>query len=352
MCVVRRLGGLEAGAVISLYGLGGVAGTELGGRLTDRFGYRLVMLCALTMHGLLLFTFGVLESPAAISAGALALGLVAECFRPANSVAFASNSSEEDRPRVFGLHRLAINLGVGIGPVIGGFLAEIDYGWLFIVDGSTCLLAASLLAVLLRRTAPSAHEEEEDEAPADSPYRDGTFVKFLLLLVLMGLVFFQFLGTLPLYLREQRGLSESTIGLIFGSNAVAIVLFEMVLIQAIRRRNALRVTAVAGALVGIGFGLTAVAHSIWALVATVLIWTVGEMLALPMAETWVSKRARSANRGRYLASYSLAFNAAHVAAPLVGTAVYQGIGPDYVWYMATVLGAVQFIGLWRLSRRS
>ena len=41
--------------------------------------------------------------------------------------------------------RLAVNLGMTLGPTVGGFLALRDYGWLFVADGVTCLLATGLL---------------------------------------------------------------------------------------------------------------------------------------------------------------------------------------------------------------
>jgi predicted MFS family arabinose efflux permease len=350
---LTRVRGFEpavAGNLLSVYGLGTVAGIWLGGRLTDRIGHRPVIEGSLLLTGITMLVLGTLREPLAIGAGVAALGLVGEAIRPANAVAVVAHSEEAGRPRAFGLMRLSVNLGLTLGPALGGFLASIDYAWLFRVDGGTCLLAALLFRLLFPREEADEPEARSAARSGPSPWRDGLFVAALGLLMLQALIFFQLWSTYPLYLLEQRGFSERVFGGLFAVNTAVIVVFEMVLVHSIERRDPLRVIAVASLLIGAGFGLTAWVESLPAVVLTVLIWTLGEMLGAPMMQSWVARRARPDNRGRYLAGFAMVFSVSSVLAPWFGTRVYQNVSPDAVWHACLLLGALQFLGFAALSR--
>lgn len=341
-----------AGLVLALYGVGGMAGTVIGGKLVDRIGYRPLMIASLVASGAMLFVLGFVRSRPAIELTVVAFALVSEAFRPACSTAVSAFSRPAERARAYGLFRLAINAGFTIGPAIGGLLAAIDYGWLFWFDGASCLLAALFLARLFPKGPPPV-EFEEAEVPRGtaSPWRDRVFVVAFVLLLLQGLIFFQTMSTFSLFLKEQRGLSEPTIGLLFAVNTAIIVVAEMVLVQRVQGRNPLRVVAVGCVFLALGFGLLPWAQGVAAIGATVAIWTVGEMLSAPLAMAWIANRASAANRGRYLGAAALCFAAASVLAPLIGTGLYERVSPDAPWFASLGLGAILFAGFWWLARR-
>ncbi len=340
----------EAGTLLMFYGVGAMVGIELGGRLTDRFGWRPVMIGSLVGNGFARFALGGAGNAETITAAAVVLGILSEGFRPANAVALAAHARPDELARAFGLNRLAINIGWTIGPLLGGLLAQFDYGWLFAVDGLTCIAAALTLRALL---PPREREDPggSDGGPVTSPWRDRLFVCALVMLMLQGVVFFQVQSTFPLYLNSVRGHTELTIGALLSVNTLVIILFEMVLVHAISKRNPLRVVGVAGALVGLGFGLLPYAHTHAAIVGTVIVWTAGEMLAFPMIQAWVAKRSSSSTRGRYMSAFGLTYSVASVIAPVAGTFLFEELGPDSVWHACLAIGAVQLVGFVLLARR-
>ena len=320
----------EAGLFLSIYGVGALGGIALGGWLTDRIGYQSVQVASLVLGGLTMFLLGALESRVAIAVVVCLLGLFVEAFRPANSSAVAAFSADHLRARAYGLQRLALNLGWTVGPALGGFLALVDYRLLFWVDGTTCLAAAVLLAWALPARR-SAEEVETARAQAPSPWRDGVFVLVLGLLLLQVLVFFQLLSTFPLFLRNDRGFTEDLVGLTIATNTVVIVFCEMQLIRAVGRMHPLKVMGVAGFLTGLGFGLLPWATTVLAIVATVVVWTFGEMLSFPISSAWTANRATPANRGRYMGAMGMCFSVGTILAPALGTAVYEHLGPGVLW---------------------
>lgn len=339
----------QAGGMLALYGVGAIGGISAGGRLTDRVGALSVQVASLLLSGLTFFLLGTLDVGPGLTATVVALGFINESFRPANSAAIAHFSTAENRTRAFGLHRLALNLGMTAGPVAGGFLAQHGYGLLFWVDGATCLVAGLVLGVAFKARSDASSARSPERAGVSSPWRDRTLIAVLVLLFVQSLVFFQFMSTLPLYLREVRGFGEGLVGTMIAVNTVVIIAFEMILIRAVRRARALRLVAFASVCVGVGFGMLPLASSVAWIALSVVVWTVGEMLTSPVMSAWVANRAPDASRGRYLGAFTLCFSLGTVAGPAAGTLVYQHWGPDALWLGCLVIGGVTALGFLALS---
>jgi len=239
-----------------------------------------------------------------------------------------------------------------LGPAIGGFLAAVNYSWLFPIDAATCLVAAVLLWATLspKASSPERPAKAEEETGSASPWRDLPFLIYLLLTFLLASVVFQLLSTFPLTLSEQYGLSESRIGLVLAFNTVLIVLFEMVVVHRLERRSPLKVLAVGAFLACAGFGLLPFGSSFAFALVSVAVWTSGEMLTAPMSEGFVASRAAAGSIGRFMGLFVLAWSTALVTAPLAGTYVYERFGSDILWWGCGGLGFVLLGGYSALGR--
>jgi predicted MFS family arabinose efflux permease len=163
-------------------------------------------------------------------------------------------------------------------------------------------------------------------------------------------VFFQFFSTLPLYLREVYGLQENVIGPLLAVNAIIIALFEMVLLRAIEHLEPLRLVAAGCLLIGLGLGLMPLGRGVLYAAFTVVVWTVGEMLSLPMTNSIAAARGAAGSSGRFLGAYSLAFSIAFIVAPVLGTMVYEQVGHDALWFGVAALGVVLALASFALAR--
>jgi predicted MFS family arabinose efflux permease len=342
----------QAGQTLALYGLGAMGASYLGGWLCDRVDPLRVMKWSLALTGVCFLVIAHLQSRLAISAMVVVLSFVGEIFRPANLSALAAASDPGERGRSFALMRLAVNLGMTLGPTIGGFLALRDYGWLFVADGTTCLLAAGLLQIAFPgttpRTAPRSAEGRA-RAAAASPWRDLPVLGILGLMFLLNTVTFQLNGTYPLTLRDLYGFSEARIGLALAVNTILIVLFEMVLVHSLSRRDPLKVSGVGAFLFCGGLALMPLGRGFGFIAFTVVVWTMGEMLVFPIVSSAIADRAPEESRGAYMGLLNLSFASAFVVAPLVGTWVYQNLGPETLWYGCGAVGLVVWAGFHGLA---
>ena len=340
----RGFSAQEAGGVLSLYGVGSLGGSYLGGVLSDRLGPLYTQCLGLSLTAGTLVLLSVMQSPAAIVTVVLIMSIVAGSLYSSNAAALAALSPPSLHVRAFSLRRLSMNLGMSIGPAVGGFLVTYSYRWLFWVEASLCLTAAALLQMLFRHPLRVAPKEGSPtgsvRALSRSPYRDRVFLVLIVLVTVLVTVLCQLFGAYPLTLTEIYGLPAYAIGLVFTLNTLVIVVFQMPIVHAVERSDALQVVGVGAFLLCIGFALLSFTSSPLLIGVTVLVWTLGEMLTTPLLEGFVATRSRGAHQGQYLGLFSAAFSMAFVLGPISGTWIYEVYGYRALWWTCGVLGVV------------
>jgi MFS family permease len=353
---VRGFSLAQAGLVAALYGAGAACAGALGGVLADRFGRRVTMVAALGLGGLSMMALGLASRIEVIAPGAFLVALITEMYRPAVQAAIADLVPAGDRVRAFGLLYWVINLGFAIGVTLGGLLATVSYSLLFIFDGATSLLYAVLVWRGVRETRPAvpAHAEGQPRlstlAGFLAPFGDRTFVAFLALTFLTALVFMQGLTALPLDM-TAHGVSRAAYGAVVGLNGLLIVVLQPFLGPPLARWNRSRTLAAGALLVGIGFGWNALAATALLYAIGVVLWTVGEMAVLPVANAMVADLAPVETRARYQGAYGVAFGLAACVAPALGSFVLQHLGSVALWTGCLAVGVLVAAGQMLLARR-
>jgi MFS family permease len=339
-----------AGLAMSGYGVGMLAGTLTGGLLSDRLGAFRVQRLSLTCAGVLLFCLAFLQHRSFVLGAIVVWGFVGCALYPANAAAMAGVCPPEVRARGFVLNRLAANLGVTIGPLVGGFLAQHDYRLLFLVDGATCLVAA----LTAWRFFPVSRPPRLDD-PAASPagpasrWRDDrVFVALLALTTGTALVITQIFSTYGLYLKHV-GLDERRIGGLLVVNTSLIVIAQMPLAHAVERFSRTRVTALGALLLGAGFAAIPFGSSFLYLAAAAAVWTFGEMLTLPMLTTLVSLRAPDGSQGKYQGLFTMGHSLGAMIGPACGTWVFTAMGGRALWTAVGIVAAAVSAGMLWLS---
>jgi predicted MFS family arabinose efflux permease len=338
----------KAGYVLAAYGFGALLGAYLGGKLTDSLGAYTVQKASLLFCGILYIVLGQLTSFWWVLATMFVLGIAGEALHPANSTAMSQVCPPELRTKGFALNRLAANLGVTIGPALGGYLALVDYGLLFWIDGITCLSALGVF-VLFFKGASRPPMEPRAEASANgknqrSVLKDVYFLKILALLFFMGVVFVQLFTTFPLYCKNVYGLKENSIGMLIAINTILIVLVEMILMEKLKQKPLIKIISTGAFLLCLGFGLMPLGRGFIYGAFTVVVWTVGEMLSLPALTTLVANHSDDSVRGKYMGLFSFAFALSLSVGPTIGTFIYGALGADILWFSCIGMGILLWFG--------
>ena len=328
----------KAGFVMSLFGLGAIVGSLAGGKLVDTIGYYHVQLFALVFGGVMFIILGQIHSYTGICICTFILAVLNESFRPANTVAIAHYSKEQNRTRSYSLNRLAINLGWAIGGALGGVIASFDYNLLFWVDGITNILGACLLYITLspKRNSETEVKTKEKNAINTSVYKDRVYLYFVVLVFLFSLCFFQLFTTIPVFFNEAFHLSVFFIGMIMALNGLIIALFEMIIIFSLEgRRPSLHFISGGVLMVAAAFLLLNLPIANYSFIAllSMLFLTFGEIFAMPfMNAYWISRTVQN-NRGQYAALYSVAWACAQTIGPYAGSLVAGHYGYKMLWFI-------------------
>ncbi len=343
----------DVGWIMSAFGLGSVAGSWLGGKLTDKIGYYKVMVRSLLSTGFLFIALQFLNSFASICIGIFLVMLVADTFRPAMFVALNAYSKPENKIRSLTLIRLAINLGFSAGPAIGGLIITgLSYSGLFWVDGITCIIATFVMIKVLHPKKAKILDTIVNDNP-DSAYNDKAFLIFLVAMVLFGIVFLQYFSTITIYYKDVHMLTEFEIGLLLGGNGFLIFIFEMPLIKWLEGSKYSKLSLMFFGAVLTGFSILVLNFSTWSgvLIIGMLLMTVGEMIAFPFSNSFAVDRAKKGNQGEYMALYSMSFSIAHIFGHNAGMQMTAHLGYDNTWYIVTGIAFVCALILFILNNR-
>ncbi|MFD5766274.1 MDR family MFS transporter [Streptomyces sp. NPDC127049] len=338
-----------AGLVVALHGLGGVAGSPLGGVLTDRWGRRPTMV---TMHLASAACAGALAfvtSAWGVALVVLLMGVSMQAVRPSINATIADMVPADDVRRAYALNYWALNLGFAVASIAGGAAAFLGYRTLFLVDAVATTLCAIIVFLRLPETRPERAAAKAGEKAAEERVsmldvlRDAPFRTLVLLNLLVCVVFTAPWIGLPLTMAEQ-GLPPSSYGMVIAVNGIVIVGFQLLVNKVTERRSPVVLLTVSSLLFAVGTGATALAGSSVAFAATVIVWTIGEMVHVPTNAAATARLAPEHARGRYQGVMGMSWAVAGFVAPVMAGAVVDGPGSDVLWAGTFALGVVAAVG--------
>ncbi len=339
-----RFSAVRAGFVFAVYGATAIVAGPVSGKLSDRIGALPIMRASLISSGIALLLFPFAKSFAAVVAITIVWAACAELFRPASLAAITHVVSPSQRRSAFALNRLAINLGMSIGPALGGFLATVSFRTMFVVDALTTLMAGAVLSLTTWQLSTGGldgqSETEDVRLEVRSILHDRRLAIFLLGSVLVGIVFFQHESALPLYLVQYLHMSPAFYGALFTINTLLIVALEVPLNAATSRWPNTWSLVIGSLLFAVGFGALTFVSSVAGVTAMLIVWTFGEMMLFPAMAAHLGEIAPPSLRGTYMGAYSMSLSVALTLGPWLGTQLLSTSGPAGVWSVMFALGAL------------
>lgn len=353
----------HVGLLLALPPLVGFLAVGPGGVAIDRLGARRILVGALCLSvaGNLVLTFAATLPVAALG---LVLGGVAFGVSwPASQSLIAAVVPAELRQRYFGVNFTLLNLGIGIGGVVGGFLVDVErlgtFQAVYLADAASYLPALLLLCIPLRHVA-GAPTGGASVAAASTGYLAvlrrpamGTVVLLSFLASFVG--YAQLNAGMPAFARAVGRVSTQGLGMAFAANTLVIVLLQLVVLRRIEGHRRTRVIAVMGLVWAVSWLLLGASGLVpGTLGATLLVaacasvFALGETLMQPTVPAIVNDLAPDHLRGRYNAASSAAFQLAHVLGPPVsGFLVAHRLGSGYLAVL--VVGCLLLVALSVLS---
>jgi MFS family permease len=343
----------QAGLVLTFYGIGSLVTSPFVGRIADRFGKTTVMEASLILSGVVLLFYSFVNNYILIVIITFTWAVISEAFRPANLSLISEMVTPELRRPAFSLNRLAINLGMSIGPVAGGFLFIFNFHSIFYVNALSTILAGIFLIskrkYFITIPVQALKPKKEIRKSISIPFNDKKLLYFLLSMMPVYMVFFQLQAAMPLFIVKNLDMSEAAFGSLIAINTVMIIFIEVPLNNAIIKWPHRKALSAGAFLCAVGFGGMALTTNIYGLILTIVTWTFGEMIFFPSSAAYMSEISPPERLGEYMGYYQMIFSLCMASGPWLGTVVFQNFGAPVLWTATFVLGSIASIMMLRVK---
>ena len=351
------VGMTQAGILLGMSSLFGLVGSMFGGALTDKFGRKQLILFGLIFSAISTLGFGFVNDISILYPLIIVVGLLSSVSHPAHEAMIADILPEDKRQEGFGILRVVANYAWIIGPTIGGFLANINFFYLFVIDS----IISCFVAVIIYRTIPEtkpephAHEESESFLKTVGGYRfvlrDSAFISFIVANIIMLLVYQQMYSSLSVYLRDNHGINPQGYGFLMSTSAVTVIFFQFWLTRQIKHRPPFLMMAFGTIFYVIGFLLFGFVTTFVLFALNIVIITIGEMIVVPTSQALVAGFAPDAMRGRYMAIAGLSWAIPSTVGPGAAGYILDNYNPNLLWYLGGALCALSVIAYYALHLR-
>jgi MFS family permease len=352
-----EVGMTQAGALLGLSSLFGLIGSTIGGALTDKFGRKQLILFGLIFSAISTLTFGLVTDINVLYPLMIFVGLLSNVAHPAHDAMIADILPEKKRQEGFGILRVVGNLSWMIGPTIGGFLANRNFFYLFLIDAVVSCIVAAIIFRAIPETKPEPHAQAESESFLQTvigyrvALRDFAFMAFMVAGMLMLIVYQQMYSSLSVYLRDNHSIEPSGYGFLMTTSAITVVIFQFWVSRLIKYRPPFLMMAIGTVFYMIGFVLFGVVTTYVLFALNIIIITIGEMVVVPTSQTIAANFAPEAMRGRYMAMFGLSWAIPSVVGPYLAGRILDNYNPNLLWYLSGAICGLSVLAYYALHLR-
>ncbi|UFJ40239.1 MFS transporter [Brevibacillus humidisoli] len=361
-----------AGLLLMVPPLLGIVASLIGGQLSDRIGRRPAMIFASAMESAMFVLFALSSSPWVDYLAFIGLSVAGSIYWPASAAMVTDLTTEEERRKVFATFYTTMNIGVVVGPIIGSMFFIHHRTALFVVCAAVSMLLTTLLFVLIKESLPASARKMREQANTPKEqwrsyaviFRDKMFALYIMAGILVAIVFMQMDLYMGIYIKEH--VPEQTLftwgdwsftvaptevfGWLIGLNGLMVVLFTLLVTRMFSHWNDRNALVLSSILSGIGMFAMGLTANVWLLFGCMVLFTLGELIRTPVAQTFVSKYAPEESRGQYMGASTLQFSIGRFLAPAaIGLSQWlPPLGVFGVILLCALISALLYVRLFRL----
>ena len=357
---VRGMGLGTVGLIVATNGVVSLIAGPIAGSLVDRVGGRRTLGVALVFLAAGFGSFPFVTEPWHGFAAMTLAGIGNGAFWPAQSTLIAGLTPSDRRPAAYAMQRVVMNLGIGIGALVGGGIATTDspgtFTVLFVLDALTFLGYLTILTTFVPQPPLARHEDGGRPGRYADVVRDRPFLGVIglnTLFVFAGMSGFELL---PVWAKNEAGVTETAIGVVFFVNTVVIVLTQLPIAKLSEGRRRMRLFAALGLLWAACWVLVPLTGA-WAngvaaaalLALLMAVFAIGECLHGAVQAPLVVDLAKPQLLGRYMALSALSWQVGFALGPAAG-GFLLAVEPSSLWLAAAGVLAVGAVAAVLLER--
>ncbi len=350
----------DIGKVLSAYSFGYAGGAYLGGRLSDRYDSRFILIITLMGSGLCFFGLSIADSFTPVILLLSMAGILEGAFKPAYNVTMTRCCTQDEWSRAYALYMTTTYLGGAIASMAGGFLSKWNFSYIFYFDGVTCIIAAVFVCIVFDRLTRSV-EAEKEQITDEFSLSKNTPPSSLVIWIIFVSMFFVYLvdqqesGSYMIHITKQYGIDTHQVGMLIAFGCVLMALTTVPLTQFFKRIPDFIAMTLGSLILCLSFGLLNQGDSFAFLFLLMAMWSLGSIISFPTVVSLIGKYSTKERVGHNMGIYHFISGLSRIVAPSLGTYVYQNLGPNILWSACTAIGVfsgVSFLLIYRFSLRS
>ena len=337
------------GWLISAFAMAQLISSPLWGRFSDRYGRRPALIVGLVGAGAAYLVFGFATSLTVLFLSRLVQGLGGGTTGVAQ--AYVADAMEPaERAKALGWLSAGTSLGVIVGPPLGSLATQFGPA----APGIVAAVLVFVNAVFAWYWLPESRHKYSAGHPAPTrsprsvretlmeiikhPTRPAPRVIWIYVVGMLALN--ALIGVMAIYLKDQFGVTEKSIGTIFMVFGVVGVVMRTAPVGWINARlGEVRTMRLGASLVCVGLALMPLPSFLLGFVLCLMLVPTGTALLFPASTSLVSQRTERAEMGQVMGAQQTLRGIVSIVGPIGATAVYQAFGHALPFVGASVVVA-------------
>lgn len=350
------VGGVLAGILLLINTIISIITTLYGGYLSDRIGRKKILVFGEALIVISFAFMAIANSPVLSSVWLTFIMMLVNSFgngliRPASDAMLIDVSTPEDRKFMYSVSYWITNLSVMIGSIIGGLFFKTHLFEMFLVITFISLIPFIIVTFFISESFKPSIETPKGKSVLTNLYNsykkiisDRVFMFFTYASILLFSIMNQITNYIAVRLDQEFPITQINlwkindiyidglrmVSIINLENTIVVLVISIMSIKLLKKYNSDSIFYLGIILFVGGISVITISNSFWLILVAALIFSVGELLYVPMRQTLLADIVNEQARSSYMAINSLSIQMGRISGSL-------GI----------ILGAI--IGSWGMS---
>ncbi len=347
--------GIWLGVIFSAFALSRSVFMPIIGRISDRQGRKWIILIGMFAYAVLSLAYLIAGSVYSLTAVRFAHGLASAMVVPIAMAYIADLSEKGKEGSHMGNFSISMFLGMGVGPLLGGFLND-TFGMpsVFYAMAGLSAFATLLVAISLPEAKPGRF------ALPDAP--STPMPALIKLPVMQGVMVFAFISALgrggmmvfvPVF-GPLIAISPFEVGIVLSANTFLMALLQVPIGRLTDTGNKVALIVAGSTIAAIALAVIPLTHSFLPLLLVTSLIGVGGAIQQPAIMALTVDAGRTIGMGTSMGAYNTVFGIGMIIAPLMGGAFMDFVGIEAVFYVGgaiSLIGTVIFAAMMQRSAR-
>ncbi|MFQ6061634.1 MAG: MFS transporter [Methanosarcinales archaeon] len=333
--------GIWLGIIFSGFSISRGIFTPIIGKISDRIGRKIFISIGLFTYTILSIGYILAKNEYSLTLIRFLHGFAAAMVVPIAMAYIGEISPRGMEGKYLGTFNISFFLGLGAGPLIGGFLME-WYGMSFAFYAMGGFAAFSLLLILFLLP------EKQKNAPNNKEENSVSFRKILQNNTMLGVLSFRAVNAigmsaifafLPIF-ANSIGLTVSQIGLILSLSILLIALLQRPFGKFADKYSKIYLIIIGSIIGSVPLLLIPITHNFVQLLISILVIGFGSAVSMPSATALITELGRDSGMGKAMGLFNSAMSIGWATGPLMSGILLDLFGLRSIFYFGGIIGII------------